>query len=155
MALPRRYQIIEYGGKRFDRWTVRALKWVEKQLGFTLSFSQGSYNRGVSASAGTHDGGGAVDIRVTGWSDSQIRRVVNMLKDAGFAAWYRKSLPGVWGPHIHAILIGNDMAAPGAKAQVVSYDAHRDGLRGNAWDATYRPDPRVKFSYLLRKPVKR
>lgn len=151
-----KYDIVIYKGFKFDRYTVRAIKWVEKNLPFDISFAQGSYNAGgVQASAGTHDGGGAVDIRVFGLNDQQIRKMVNTFKDAGFAAWYRKAIPGLWGPHVHAILIDNIKAASGAKSQVVAYDNHRDGLRGNAWDATYRPDPKVKFSYLLRKPVKR
>lgn len=156
MALLPKYGIVTHQGVRLDRYTVAALKWVEKKTGFSLSLSQGSYNAGgVQASAGTHDGGGAVDIRVGRMDSRMITKTVNTLKDAGFAAWYRKPIPGLWGEHIHAIQIGNVKASGGAKAQVVSYDAHRDGLKSNAWDATYRPEPRVKFSYLLGKPVKR
>lgn len=156
MALLPKYGIVSYKGFRFDRYTVAALKYAEKKSGMTLSFAQGSYNAGgVAASGGTHDGGGAVDIRIGSYTDGEIKKLVNALKDAGFAAWHRKPIPRLWGAHIHAIQIGNTKASGGAKAQVLSYDAHRDGLRGNAWDATYRPNPRVVFNYLLGKPVKR
>src|SRR6478735_12712799 len=68
---------------------------------------QGSYNRGgVGASAGTHDGGGAVDISVKGWSYAYKRHVEKEGRLAGFAAYYRYALPGVWSEHIHAIAVG-------------------------------------------------
>lgn len=147
------YGRVIYKGVKVNRRTKAALEWVRKRTGINFSLAQGSYNVGVAASAGTHDGGGVVDVRVTDLTAGEIDIVLRALKDAGFAAWYRPAVSGLWGPHIHAVLRGDKEMAPGAAAQVVSYDAKRSGLKGNAWDATYRPSPRVQFSYRLGKPV--
>jgi hypothetical protein len=127
---------------------------VRKRTGIDFTLAQGSYNAGgVSASAGTHDGGGVVDVRVSDLTVNEREIVLRALKNAGFAAWYRKPVVNLWGPHIHAVLRGDKELAGGAAAQVLSFDANRDGLKGQAWDATYRPSPRVQFNYRLGKPV--
>lgn len=149
------YGRVGWRGVTLNRRTIDALRWVEKRAGVPLSPAQGSYNTGVGASAGTHDGGGAIDLRVGAYTPAQRIRVVRALKDAGFAAWFREATPGVWGAHIHALLIGDKDMAAGARSQVLSYDAGRDGLKGNRVDSTYRPKPRKKWSYTLGRPVKR
>lgn len=98
-----------------------------------FSITQGSYSKGVSASAGTHDGGGALDISVRGKSAAQINQMVKSLRKAGFAAWQRTPADG-FSSHIHAIAIGDREAAPLAKQQVQSYFNGRNGLRNNALD---------------------
>jgi hypothetical protein len=139
-----KYEIVTWRGCRFDRYTVAAIQATEARLGFQLRIFQGSYNVGrVTASAGTHDGGGAVDVAAT----SDPARVVRALRAVGFAAWHRPELPGVWGEHIHAILIGNTKAAPSALRQVTAYRNHRDGLASNAPDNTWHPDPIPTFIY--------
>src|SRR6478752_3609144 len=81
---------------------------------------QGSYNAGgVSASAGTHDGGGALDLSVYGFDNEKWH--VKQGRLAGFAAWYRPTRPGLWNEHIHAIAIGDPEASSGAKQQVDEY----------------------------------
>ena len=149
------YGRVGWRGVTLNRRTIDALQWVEKRAKVPLSPAQGSYNRGVGASAGTHDGGGAIDLRVGAYSEAQRIAVVRALKDAGFAAWYRAAVPGLWGAHIHALLIGDKEMAAGARSQVLSYDAGRDGLRGNRPDPTYRPKPRKQWSYTLGRPVTR
>jgi len=59
------------------------------------AITQGSYSSGVSASFGTHDGGGAVDLSVLRrgtytilWDD--INALLHALRAAGFAAWLRE-----------------------------------------------------------------
>lgn len=156
MALLPAYGRVPFRGFNFNRRTVAMLRWAEKRSGVAISIAQGSYNAGgVSASGGTHDGGGAVDIRCRHLTSTQRKRLVVALKDAGFAAWHRPAVTGVWGEHIHAIAIGDRDLSRQAASQVISYDAGRDGLRGNRVDSSYRPAPRVRFSYLLGKPVKR
>jgi hypothetical protein len=98
---------------------------------------QGSYNSGVGASAGTHDGGGALDLSVSGVRD--VKWAVKQGRLAGFAAWYRPTYPGLWSAHIHAIAIGDADLSSGARAQVAEYYAGQDGLAGYGKD----PDPRV------------
>lgn len=156
MALLPAYGRVYWRGFRFNRRTVAMLKWAEKRSGVAISLAQGSYNAGgVAASGGTHDGGGSADVRCRHLTSAQHKRLLTALKDAGFAAWHRPAVPGVWGEHCHLIAIGDKDLSRQAAAQVVSYDAGRDGLRGNRVDPSYRPAPRVRWSYALGKPVKR
>lgn len=124
------YEIILRDGKKVDRMTVAALQLAEKRLGYGLTIVQGSYNAGrVAASAGTHDGGGVVDLMPWDW-----RRKVIALRAVGFAAWYRPAIPGLWSAHIHAVLIGHPRLAPSAGRQVTDYLDRRNGLKGNGLD---------------------
>jgi hypothetical protein len=108
-----------------------------------LSIPQGSYNAGgVSASGGTHDGGGALDVSVRGMTWTQkSQTVVRALRETGFAAWYRAYLPGVWSEHIHCIAIGDKQLSPAARDQVVDYYAGRNGLANNGPDNGPRISP--------------
>ncbi len=156
------YSKVTWQGQTFNRRTLAALKWAQARAGIAFLIAQGSYNGSVGASAGTHDGGGAVDVRVftqvlgheRKLTDGEIRTVVRALKDAGFCAWHRgDNWDGAGGgEHIHGILRGDVEMSPGAASQVPSFDARRNGLRNNAPDATYRPSPRVRFNYLLNRP---
>jgi hypothetical protein len=92
---------------------------------FRLAITQGSYNGGVDASFGTHDGGGAVDLSVRSrvdWSvlEDEIGPMLAALRVAGFAAWLREPdelYPG--SPiHIHAIAIGDAELSPAAHGQI-------------------------------------
>lgn len=104
-----------------------------------LDVSQGGYNRGgVSASAGTHDEGGVLDLRQ--YSDG----VVKLLREAGSAAWHRGYPEFPNNEHTHLVLIGcphlqgrpsgNRRYPIGAAKQVESYKAGRDGLAMNGPD---------------------
>lgn len=96
--------------------------------------TQGSYNRGgVAASAGTHDGGGVIDMRVLGLTAGERRALIRALRQAGFAAWVRQPPAFSW--HIHAVAIGDPDLSRTARDQVAAYFRGRDGLAGN------RPDP--------------
>lgn len=162
MASETAYTRVTYKGVTVNARTRDALRHAQKlwrkrmsDSSLTIELSQGSYNRGgVSASAGTHDGGGSVDIRVRGLSRDERVGLVVSLKRAGFAAWYRKPSSS-WGPHIHAVANDDKEASSGARNQVTSFHNGRDGLRGNRVDDTYRPDPAVRFSYKKGKPVPR
>jgi hypothetical protein len=109
------------------------LKQAEALSGQTITLSQGSYNSGVSASAGTHDGGGVVDIA------SSNSALCQALRKVGFAAWIRTPSQG-FAYHIHACAIGDREMASGAKNQVQSYFDGRNGLAGNGSD-TNPPRP--------------
>lgn len=129
-------EVISYGGSRTDRKTAAALDAAARRLGYELTVVQGSYNPGgVGASGGTHDKGGVVDL-----SPFEHARKVKVLRDLGFAAWYRAPRPGVWGAHIHAVLIGHQNLSPSAHSQVLDYQAGLNGLADNAKDPNpYRP----------------
>lgn len=126
-----------YGGRRVNQRTKDMLTDAHRRLkwsGFVLT--QGSYNKGVGASAGTHDGGGVVDISVSGWTAEQRRRAVYSLRQSGFFAWLRTPAQG-FSYHIHAVAIGDREMSSAAKSQVVQGFQDRNGLAGRGPD----PDP--------------
>jgi hypothetical protein len=124
------YAITTHDGKRVDEITHQALLAAEKILGYELTITQGSYNTGkVSASAGTHDGGGVVDL-----ARFDADRKVRVLRSIGFAAWRRRAIPGLWPEHVHAVLIGNRRLSDSAARQVQAYLAGRNGLANNGPD---------------------
>lgn len=132
-------------GKVTDARTAAMLDAAQKLAGMTFSYSQGSYSGGVSASAGTHAGGGAVDIRTIPMGSTAAKmRAVRSLRRVGFAAWFRPYRPGVWGEHIHAIALGCPDLSWSAQRQASAYRDGRDGLSGNG------PDPQ---GYMGIRPV--
>lgn len=155
-------------GVLLDNRTISALEWAEarylknqktgKKRGKNRKpwkFSQGSYNKGgVGASAGTHDGGGAVDWSVTGMGPKQIKGAVKWTRKAGFATYERDPIPGTWGRHIHGILLGHRTASSGAKQQMDQYRAGRNALANNQPDREWRPKTIPRWSHRQNKPIK-
>lgn len=127
------YDLTTYDGRKVDWLTRQALEEAARILDYDdgkITLTQGSYNAGgVSASAGTHDGGGVVDCTAY-----DAERKVRVLRSLGFAAWHRKAIDGLWPEHVHAVLMGNAKLSDQAKAQVAEYLAGGDGLKGNARD---------------------
>ena len=145
VPMPGPFELTTFGDgtpKRVDWKTRAALEEAQALLGYPLTVVQGSYHQGVSASAGTHDGGGVVDLLAWDW-----QRKVKALRKVGFAAWYRPPVRGLWGPHIHAVLIDHGKLAPVAARQVIAYRNGRDGLRSNLPDRFWRPSPIPVFRY--------
>lgn len=129
------YALTTHDGKTVDEITHQALLAAEEILGYELTITQGSYHKGVSASAGTHDGGGVVDLAPFDWANK-----VRALRSVGFAAWHRPALPGTWPEHIHAVLIGNKKLSPSAMRQVLDFQAGRNGLADHGRDPdTFHP----------------
>jgi hypothetical protein len=155
---------VSWRGVTLDARTRDALKWVERKAGVTITPSQGSYRPRTSYSGSTHMGSSAVDLSIRAYSTAQRKLVVKWMKRAGFAVWYRKPCSS-WSAHVHGILIGGGkdgtatvggcQLSSGAASQVRSFDAGRDGLSGNRVDDTYRPSPKVRFSWKQGKPVER
>jgi hypothetical protein len=134
---PDNYNRITYQGVTLNQRTMVMLQNAEhyaNNLGYKGAFilTQGSYDTSTTASAGTHDGGGAMDIGVGGMSAEQRTIVVKALRMAGFAAWNR--YPPAFPNHIHAIAIGDKEMSSGAADQVVDYFNHKDGLAGHGPD---------------------
>lgn len=126
----RPYDKTTHDGNTVDQLTHHALLAVEARLGYALTVTQGSYNAGgVGASAGTHDGGGVVDLAAY----DHVRKV-RELRRVGFAAWFRPAIPNLWPSHIHAVLIGNAKLSPAARQQVTAYLAGRNGMANNGPD---------------------
>lgn len=150
MATPDPYARTIFRGKLLDNATAARLRQAEEVLDYELSIMQGV--GGAAASAGTHlgrsgEGGRAVDLAP--WDHA---RKVRVLQDLGFAVWYRPARAGVWGAHVHAVLIfdGRDNrrgVAESAVRQIGSYDRRCDGLAGDGLDPNkYRPSPKRGFS---------
>lgn len=132
-----------FRGKTLNNRTAAMLREAERRLGYELTIVQGSYNAGrVSQSAGTHDGGGAIDLAPYDWQNK-----VRVLRAIGFAAWYRPAISGLWGAHVHAIAIGDSQMSAGAQKQVTAYYNGRDGLAGNRVDPHNRPNPIPVYAY--------
>lgn len=115
---------------------------AEQRAGFRFTITQGGFNAGgVAASAGTHDQE-AFDFSVRGLTREQVAAMIEALRWAGFAAWFRTTSVGKWGTpahgfgsyHVHAVPNGWGLMSVGARAQVRAYRAGRDGLRGNLAD---------------------
>lgn len=123
-------------GKTFDARTVLMLKEVDRLVGPNVQIrpTQGSYSTSVGASAGTHAGGGAVDLSVSELTDWQVQLVVFLMRRVGFAAWHRSATEGNWAQHIHGIAIGCPDLSPSAKNQVAAYKAGKNGLANGKAD---------------------
>lgn len=126
---------VVWRGKRLNQRTVAMIQAVERLTGSELDLMQGSYNRGgVSASAGTHDGGGAIDVRMTDLSAKERTAVVLAMRKVGFAAWLRTPSQSDWPFHIHAIAVGDQDLSRGAAHQVKEYRRGRNGLANRGPD---------------------
>jgi len=136
-----------FSGQTVNQRTRVMLAEAESILGHDVVLSQGSYNPGgVGASAGTHDGGGAVDVSVSDLGTTQRWETVKALRTVGFAAWFRTPDQGPWPYHIHAIAIGDTDLSIAARNQVADYYVGRNGLASHAADDT--PDAyRVPFTW--------
>jgi peptidoglycan hydrolase-like protein with peptidoglycan-binding domain len=118
-----------YRGVTLNARTKAMLLEAERLMGRTLTLTQGSYNPGgVGASAGTHDGGGAIDISVSGLSDATRTTVVRQLRVVGFAAWLRTPAQGNWAYHIHVIAVNDPDQSSGAQHQAGDYYLGQNGL---------------------------
>ncbi|MBB3061760.1 peptidoglycan-binding protein [Microbulbifer rhizosphaerae] len=124
-----------YGGKRVNTRTKRMLAAADAKVSWSLVLTQGSYTSSNPGSAGTHDGGGVVDISVSGMSATQRWKTVKALRDVGFAAWLRTPAQG-FAYHIHAVAVADTDMSRTAQAQVHDYYFGRNGLRGHAGDNT-------------------
>ncbi|MCI0687825.1 MAG: hypothetical protein L0Y54_11395 [Sporichthyaceae bacterium] len=130
----------ERQGFQLNRRTLEMLTVAERSIGFPVTLTQGSYNNTVGPSAGTHDGGGAMDLRARDLTRSQRGTVVQQLRRIGFAAWLRLPTQGPWPIHIHAVAIGDRELSRAAKKQVRAYKKGKNGLRNNIDDDGPRVD---------------
>jgi peptidoglycan hydrolase-like protein with peptidoglycan-binding domain len=126
---------VQRDGYIVDARTQAMLTAAEHLLGYTLTLQQGSYNPGGDpTSAGTHDGGGVVDIAVTGMTAAKRTAVARALRQVGFAAWVRDPSQGDWPWHIHAAAINDtDLSSP-AQHQIGDYYLGMNGLANRGPD---------------------
>jgi peptidoglycan hydrolase-like protein with peptidoglycan-binding domain len=125
-----------YGGKRVNTRTRNMLVAADAMLSFSIVLSQGSYTSSNPSSAGTHDGGGVVDISVTNLTTTQRWQTVLALRSVGFAAWLRNPSQGDWPYHIHAAAVSDPDLASAARNQIHDYYFGKNGLANHAADDT-------------------
>ncbi|GIG61828.1 peptidoglycan-binding protein [Longispora fulva] len=134
-----------YGGRLVNTRTATMLAAADASPAWDITLSQGSYTTEDPTSAGTHDGGGVVDISVTGMSTARRWQLVQALRTVGFAAWLRTPEQG-FPFHIHAVAVSDpDLSGP-AQRQVHDYYFGRNGLANHAVDDT-PPDYQVPFTW--------
>ena len=135
-------RVTVYGDWQLSARTLAMLEHAQALYGgehvFTLAVTQGSYNTGVEASFGTHDGGGAVDLAVRDFNDwhhvlyEEMDAMISALRRAGFAAWLRDTddlYPG--SPvHIHAIAVGDADLSLAAQRQLTGAEGYFYGYDG-------------------------
>lgn len=95
----------------------------------------------AAASKGTHEAEpgsrhtGSVDIRTSGRSTAEIKKIVHRLRAQGFAAWYR-NWPG--NQHIHAVYAGIPLKGS-TSSQVQAFLQGGTGLAGGGRDSSITP----------------
>jgi hypothetical protein len=138
-------------GKKTDSITAAAFKEAVRLSGLTgrVVVVQGSYSSSISASAGTHRGGGALDIRTRNLTLTERARLELNLRRVGFAAWIRDARDG-FDPHIHAIRSDCGDLHWQARAQVVDYRHGRNGLANNGPDRGPDGYRLMTWSYYLK-----
>lgn len=139
---PDDYTRVEIDGMTLNQRTLAMLAHAQQLYGGELeitgyAITQGSYSDSVSASFGTHAGGGAVDLSVLRrdtyivlWDD--IEPLLHALRAAGFAAWLREygELHTDSPIHIHAIAIGDRELSPAAQEQLTGEAGYFRGFSG-------------------------
>ncbi|MFI6907834.1 peptidoglycan-binding protein [Nonomuraea sp. NPDC050394] len=126
---------VSSGGFVVNTRTRSMLTEAKRLLGRDLKLDQGSYNPGGDpTSAGTHDGGGVVDISVEGMNSATRTAVVRGLRRVGFAAWVRDPQQDDWPWHIHAVAISDTALSGQAQHQVGDYYLGLNGLAGRGPD---------------------
>lgn len=126
-------------GQTLNQRTADMLAEAEKISGVDLTVTQGSYEPdGAEASAGTHDGGGALDAATKNLSKDDRAKAVKALREVGFAAWDRTGV-GSFAPHIHAVAISDtDLDSSVWKQdrnrQIYDYYNGMDGLASHGKD---------------------
>jgi GH24 family phage-related lysozyme (muramidase)/peptidoglycan hydrolase-like protein with peptidoglycan-binding domain len=126
-------------GQKFNQRTKAMLVEAERRADTKLAFYQGSWSD-APASAGTHRGGAAADIKTAGMSKQKVEQVVRELRTVGFAAWFRPAGKVSKVAHIHAIALADSSMHIAAAKQAGDYYEGGDGLRGPGRD----PGPQVK-----------
>ncbi len=126
---------VSFGGAVVNARTRDMLAEAERLLGRKLVLDQGSYNPGGDpTSAGTHDGGGVVDVSVQGMSAATRTSVARALRRVGFAAWVRSPQQGDWPWHIHAAAVSDTDLSAQAQHQTGDYYLGLNGLANRGPD---------------------
>lgn len=133
---------VNYQGTTVNTRTRDMLAEAEKKLDRDLVLDQGSYNPGGDpTSAGTHDGGGVVDLSVSGMTAGERTEATRVLRTVGFAAWHRTPDQGNWPHHIHAVATNDSDLSGQAQEQIGDYYLGKNGLADEGPDDGPKVDP--------------
>ncbi|WBQ03795.1 peptidoglycan-binding domain-containing protein [Kribbella sp. CA-293567] len=137
-----------------NRRTKLMLELTAKASGVTPTIVQGSYRgaNGASASAGTHDGGGVLDLRTWNLTAAQRNRWTAAARAVGFIVWYRTVLQG-FTPHLHIIAKGDRDMSPSAERQVYAANNGRNGLKSNKVDTSNQGVPTFNYEAATAPPL--
>lgn len=117
----------------------------------------GSYQTSTVASAGTHAGGGAIDLNGNGMSATTRAMVARKGREVGLQVdWFRGFIAGLWTNHFHAVDPDCPQLAKVAAAQCVECFNGGDGLVGTRPDPGWRgniPQLRTVFDNRLYQAV--
>lgn len=142
---------VSMGGAVVNTRTRSMLAEAKRLLGRNLVLDQGSYNPGGDpTSAGTHDGGGVVDVSVKGMNSATRVAVARALRRVGFAAWVRNPKQGNWPWHIHAAAINDTDLSSQAQHQIGDYYLGLNGLANRGPDDGPKVTIRTWEEYRLR-----
>lgn len=115
------------------------------RLGWRPTIVQGGWmarlGGGADASAGYHDGGGCLDLRVRDLTAEQVQALVVAVRVGGAGGWVRNATHGGMDPHLHLVLGTDEGLASGAAWQWDEYLMGRDGLASRGLDYHPRPAP--------------
>lgn len=146
-----------------DIWmTAYMHDWFEgicHELGFRPTIVQGAFmvrnGGGADASAGYHDGGGCIDLRVWDLTETQVQAVIHATRWGGAGSWLRDAKHGGFDPHIHLVLGTDHGLSSGAAWQWINYINGGDGLSGSGRDYHPRPTPLVTVppDSLMEEPM--
>lgn len=143
---------VTYHGAQLNARTKAMLVAAEGLLGRQLGITQGSYNPGGDpTSAGTHDGGGVLDISVEGMTPETRTTVARNLRKVGFAAWVRTPSQGDWGYHIHAVALADPDQSPEAQHQSGDYYLGFNGLANHGADDGPAVTPKLTWEEYQRR----
>jgi len=145
------YKLVSINGMTINQRTYSMLEHAQSiyqgEIDLTgYHLNQGSYSNLVSASFGTHAGGGAVDLSVIQYGTYQvlyddIELLIAALRVSGFEAWLRdfdQLYPG--SPiHIHAIAIGDRELSGPAVEQLTGKFGYFRGFDGIPQSDGYLP----------------
>lgn len=142
---------VTFRGVTLNTRTKAMLLEAERLLGRQLVLTQGSYNPGGDpSSAGTHDGGGVMDISVDGMTSATRTDVARKLRTVGFAAWVRNPSQGDWPYHIHAVALADTDQSTQAQHQSGDYYLGMNGLANRAADDGPPVTPKVTWEEYQR-----
>ncbi|PWW52657.1 hypothetical protein DFQ13_11716 [Actinokineospora spheciospongiae] len=142
---------VTFRGATVNTRTRAMLVEAERLLNRQLVITQGSYNPGGDpTSAGTHDGGGVVDLSVSGMTAATRTSVARVLRQVGFAAWVRTPAQGDWAYHIHAVALGDPDQSTPAQHQSGDYYLGFNGLANHGADDGPVVTPKVTWEEYQR-----